>query len=68
MIVRIKYQDPSNLETFITESLDISQVNVPEYCINLHKTILCDTEECDWENCKIWVEVNGEFVLAGIPD
>jgi hypothetical protein len=68
MIIRIKYQDPSNPKTFITESLDSSQINVPEYCTNLHKTVLCDIEECDGENCKIWVEVNGEFVLAGIPD
>lgn len=67
MIVRIKYQDPNNSETFITESLDDSQINVPEYCINLHSNILCgEGRECNGHNCKIWVEVNGEFILAGV--
>ena len=68
MLVRIKYQDPNNLEEFIIKSLDSSEVNIPEYCINLHKTALCNTSECDGENCKSWVEVNGEFVLAGVQD
>ena len=67
--MRIKYQNPQNLNDFIIEELDTEVVNIPQYCTNLHKIILCDNEEsCNGENCKIWVEINGEFVLAGVED
>lgn len=69
MIVKIKYQNPDNLSEFIVEELDDALINVPEYCNTLHKTKLCnDTEKCNGENCKIWIEANGEFVLAGVED
>jgi len=69
MIVKIKYQNPDNVSEYIIEELDDAQINVPEYCENLHKTKLCGgTNVCDGENCKIWIEVNGEFVLAGVID
>lgn len=68
MIVRIKYQNPQNLTEFIIEELDDAIINIPLYCTNLHKTVLCDTGSCNGENCKIWVEVNGEFILAGVEE
>lgn len=69
MIIRIRYQDPQNLGEFIIEELDDSVVNVPQYCTNLHKTVLCaDEESCNGENCKIWIEMNGNFVLAGVEE
>lgn len=69
MIIKIKYQDPNNLNEFIIEELDDNIINVPEYCGNLHKTKLCDDKEkCNGENCKIWIETNGEFILAGVQD
>ena len=68
MIVRIKYENPSQHGEYIIEELDDAQVNVPEYCSNLHKSHLCNPTECDGEHCKIWVEVDGEFFLAGVED
>jgi hypothetical protein len=69
MIIKIRYQNPQNLSEFIIEELDDSQINVVDYCINLHKTVLCsDSQSCDGENCKIWIELNGEFILTGVID
>jgi hypothetical protein len=68
MITRIKYEDPANHGSYIIEELDDSVVDVPEYCSNLHRNHLCNTTECDGEHCKIWVEVDGEFFLAGVAD
>jgi hypothetical protein len=69
MIVRIRYKNPQNLGEFVIEELNDSVVNVPQYCTNLHKTVLCiDEESCNGENCKIWVEMNGNFVLAGVQE
>lgn len=67
MIIRIKYKNPNNLEEYIIESLDDSIVNVPKYCENLHSNVLCGNGHvCNGENCKIWIETKGEFVLAGV--
>lgn len=61
--------NPQDTNDFIIEEMDDDEINVVEYCINLHKTVLCnDSESCNGENCKIWIEVNGEFVLAGVID
>ena len=68
MITKIKYKNPENLNEFIIEELDDEVINVPSYCETLHKTKLCKDTECDGENCKIWIEINGEFVLAGVFD
>jgi len=69
MIVRIRYKNPQNLSEFVIEELDDTVINVPQYCTNLHKTVLCiDEESCNGENCKIWVEMNGNFVLAGVQE
>lgn len=69
MIVKIKYQDPQNLQNFIVVEVDDEQVNIPQYCENLHKTVLCNNSaNCNGENCKIWIESHGQFVLAGVPD
>ena len=68
MITRIKYENPNQHGEYIIEDLDDTQINVPEYCSNLHKNYLCDTNDCNGEHCKIWVELDGEFVLAGIND
>lgn len=68
MIIKIKYKNPSNLNEFIIEELDDSIINVPQYCENLHKQKLCDTNECNGQNCEIWIEINGEFILSGIND
>lgn len=68
MITRIKYENPNQHGEYIIEDLDDTQINVPEYCSNLHKNHLCDTNDCNGEHCKIWVELDGEFVLAGIDD
>ena len=69
MIVKIRYKNPQNLSEFVIEELDDSVINVPQYCTNLYKTVLCrDEESCNEENCKIWVEVNGDFVLSGVHE
>ncbi len=68
MIIRIKYENPQNLGEFIIESLDSSQVSVPQYCESLHKTKLCTGSSCTGEHCKIWVEIDDEFILAGVID
>jgi hypothetical protein len=68
MIIKIKYKNPDNLDEFIIEELDDSIINVPQYCENLHKEKLCGENECDGENCKIWMEFNGEFILTGVYD
>lgn len=65
-MIRIKYIDPiSKIE--ILETIDDTTIDLIEYTANLHKNYLCK-DECNGENCKIWVEVNGEFVLAGVTD
>lgn len=66
-MIKIKYQDPKNLEQFIVEELD-ENIEIDKYCENLHKEKLCNTADCNGENCKIWMEVNGEFVLIGVFD
>jgi hypothetical protein len=68
MIVRIKYENPSQHGEYVIEELDDTIVNVPEYCTNLHKNHLCIPNQCDGVHCKIWVEINGVFMLAGIMD
>jgi hypothetical protein len=68
MIIKIKYEDPNQHGEFLIEEIDDTLTNVPEYCINLHKTKLCNTRECDGEHCKIWMEINGEFMLIGVMD
>lgn len=65
-MIRIKYVDP-NSKLEIVETLDDSIINVSEYSINLHKNYLCKNE-CNGENCKIWQEVNGNFMLIGVQD
>ena len=66
MIVRIKYENPNQHGEYIIEELDDTLVNVPQYCINLHKTHLCEEGECTGLHCKIWMEMNGEFILTGV--
>jgi len=66
MNIRIKYENPKQHGEFIIEELDDSVVNVPQYCIDLHKTQLCEDGECTGMHCKIWVEINGEFLLSGV--
>ena len=66
--IRIKYKDPNDSSNYIIEELDDALVYLPNYTANLHKTKLCNTSDCDGHNCKIWIEQNGEFVLAGIED
>jgi len=62
----IKYIDPvSKLE--IIEDIDDTKINLIEYTSDLHKNFLCKNE-CNGENCKIWINVNGEYLLAGIED
>jgi len=68
MITKIKYENPSVVGDFIVEELEDTQINVPEYCINLHKNVLCNSHDCNGEHCKIWVEINGEYILAGVID
>lgn len=69
MIVKIKYKNPENSNEYIIEELDDRLINIPNYCENLHKTKLCgDTNVCNGENCKIWFEVNGIFIIAGVKD
>ena len=66
MIIKYKYLDPVTHQEVISE-VDESQVgNISEYLNNFHETVLCDTEDCNGEDCKIWIEVNGEWFLAGI--
>lgn len=67
MIIRIKYKNPDNLSEDIIESINTTTVNFSKYCEDLHSNILCGNGQvCNGENCKIWIEVDGKFVLAGI--
>lgn len=68
MMVKIKYENPNQHGEYIIEELDESKVNIPDYCSNLHKQHLCNTSDCDGEHCKIWIEQDGEFILAGVMD
>lgn len=54
MIIRIKYNKNGN---DVIESLDDSVIDIPQYCRNLISENICD---------QIFVETNGEFVLAGV--
>ena len=67
MIIRIKYKNPDNLSEDIIESINTTTVNFPKYCEDLHSNILCGNgRACNGENCKIWIEVDEKFVLAGV--
>jgi hypothetical protein len=68
MIIKIKYEDPNQHGKFLIEEIDDILINVPEYCMNLHKTKLCNISECTGEHCKIWIEIGGEFILSGVMD
>ena len=68
MIVKIKYEDPNQEGEYIIEELEDTQINIPEYCANLHKNHLCNTSDCNGEHCKIWMEQDGEFILTGVED
>lgn len=68
MIIQIKYKNPNNSEEFIIEEMDDTIINIPTYCENLHKEKLCKNIICDGENCKIWIGINNNFVLAGVID
>lgn len=66
MIVTYKYIDPTTNNEVIN-TVDESQVgDITTYLNNLHETVLCDTDECNGEDCKIWIQVDGEWFLAGI--
>lgn len=68
-MIKIKYQNPENPETFLYSQIDDTSVNVDEYLKNLHRTQLCDDKNsCSGENCKIWMDIEGEYVLVGIDD
>jgi hypothetical protein len=62
--MKIKYKNPDNLDEFIVEDVDISDINLQEYCIDLQKSI--ELKNKNYDDTKIWIEVNEEFVLAGI--
>lgn len=66
-MIRIKYKNPENINTYITETIDEEQVNLAEHCEHVHKNLLCK-DICTGENCKIWIEINDEFILAGVTD
>lgn len=66
--MKFKYQNPENPEELLYKEISDDE-DCNEYLINLHKTKLCDDQNnCNGENCKIWIEVDGEYVLAGIQD
>lgn len=68
MIIKIKYKNPLNYDEYIIEEVDDSLINIPTYCENLHKEKLCKDISCNGENCKIWIGVGEDFVLAGVYD
>jgi hypothetical protein len=62
----IKFIDPISKNEII-EDLDDTTIDIAEYTANIHKTLLCK-DICNGENCKIWIKINEEFILAGIQD
>lgn len=68
-MIKIKYQNPEDPEKFLYSNIDDSKVNVDEHLKTLHRTQLCDDKNtCSGENCKIWMEIDDEYVLVGIDD
>lgn len=65
-MITIKYIDPISKNEII-EDLDEYITDISEYTADIHKNILCK-DVCNGENCKIWIKINNEFVLAGIQD
>ena len=65
-MITFKYKDINSNE-LVEQTLDNTQINVPEYLKNFHKNYLCK-DVCNGENCKIWIKVGDEFILAGIED
>lgn len=70
MIVRIKYKDLANPGNYIIEELDDQVVNIPEYTRNVHINKLCggDKSSCVEEDCIIWLEQDGFFMVVGVED
>lgn len=66
-MIRIKYQNPENTNKFVTQTLDDTVLDIAAYCENIHKNLLCK-DVCTGDNCRIWIEVNGEFILVGVSD
>ncbi len=61
--MKIKYKNPDNLGEFIIEDLDVSNIDLLNYCQELKKTLeLKNTKE----NTEIWIELNSEFILIGV--
>lgn len=68
-MVKIRYQDPNNSSNFIYEELDPKKIDCDAYIRDLHYNKLCDsTNNCSGEDCKIWIEIEGAYILAGIVD
>jgi hypothetical protein len=65
MNIKIKYKSLDTTGKFVTESIDTSQQNLLEYCINLQKTLQSENKN-DTDGVKIWIELNNEFILMGI--
>lgn len=62
----IKYIDPITKEEVI-KSLDLDSLSLDHYLRDLHKNYLCKNY-CNGQNCRIWIKISDDFVLAGIED
>jgi hypothetical protein len=61
--MKIQYKNPDNLDEFIIEELDTSNLDLLNYCKELKKALELQTDEA---NTEIWLELNGEFILIGV--
>lgn len=68
--MKIRYQNPNDINSFLYEELDSNIPNKDEYIRKLHRNELCDHQtSCNGENCKIYVDIgSGNYVLAGVED
>lgn len=65
-MITITYIHPIS-KNEIVEHVDEQATDISKYTTNIHKNLLCK-DFCNGENCKIWIKIGDEFVLAGIQD
>jgi len=60
MIRKVRYYNSNPLQ-HVEEQFDDEMVDAKTYCENIHLTKLCGDINCSHENCKIWIEHNGDM-------
>lgn len=60
MTRKVRYYNQSPLY-LVEEEFDDEVTDAKTYCDNIHLTKLCGDINCKHENCKIWIQHNGDM-------